>query len=225
MLADMQVYTEASRILLYAAAQALDIEEAMRARDSKGLRKISRVVDILTPLAKYYAAEVSIAVANRAIQIHGGSGYTREYPVERYLRDARITSIYEGTSEIQVVWAIVRILRGGMEEMLQKLAQQQLTKPDLMPLMEKAKAGHKLLNQAIEFVNSQEPEYWDLVARKIVDMAIDVYLSYEFLRQAEKAQQKNLAIKTKVASRFINAMLPRVEMNRQYAISGQESAF
>ncbi len=225
MLADMQMYTEASRILLYAAAQVLDIEEAMRARESKGLRKISRLVDILTPLAKYYAAEVSIAVASNAVQIHGGSGYTREYPVERYVRDARITSIYEGTSQIQVVWAIVRILRGGMEDMLQKLAAQSLTSSDLKPLMEKAKAGHKLLNQAIEFVNSQEPEYWDLVAQKIVDMAIDVYLSYEFLRQAEKAHQKGMDIKMKVARRFINAMLPRVEMNRKYAISGRELEF
>jgi alkylation response protein AidB-like acyl-CoA dehydrogenase len=225
MLADMQMYTEASRILLYAAAQVLDIEEAMRARESKGLRKVSRMVDILTPLAKYYAAEVCIAMANNAVQIHGGSGYTREYPVERYLRDARITSIYEGTSQIQVVWAIVRILRGGMEEMLQKLAQQKLTNKDLLPLMDKAKAGHKTLNQAIEFVKSQEPEYWDLVARKIVDMAIDVYLSYEFVRQAEIAHKRGQNIKTKVARRFINTMLPRVEMNLKYAISGEGLLF
>ncbi|MBN1652947.1 MAG: acyl-CoA dehydrogenase family protein [Deltaproteobacteria bacterium] len=220
MLADMQMYTEASRILLYAAAQVLDIEEGTRAREAKGLRKISRMVDILTPLAKYYAAEVSIAVTNNAVQIHGGSGYTREYPVERYLRDARITSIYEGTSQIQVDWAIVRILRGGMEELLQELSKQELTDPALLPLLEKAKEGHRLLNEAIAYVNSQEPEYWDLVARKIVDMAIDVYISYEFLRQAEKAANK-LEIKAKVARRFVNIMLPRVEMNRRYAMNGQ----
>ncbi len=152
MLADMQVHTEAARALLYSAAHVLDLEEGTRARGGK-VRKLSRIVDILTPLAKYYAAEVSIKVANDAVQIYGGNGFTTEYPVERYLRDARITSIYEGTSQIQIVWVIVRVLRGGLKNLLSELAEQQITNSELEPLLEKANQGHKLFSQAIEFVN------------------------------------------------------------------------
>jgi len=220
MLADMQVHTEAARTILYAAAQVLDREEGMRRRGEKKLRKISRLVDILTPLAKYYAAEVSIRVANDAIQVHGGVGFTREYPVERYLRDARITSIYEGTSQIQVVWAIVRILRNGLEETFDELARQPITNGALEPLLEKTKEAHEQLNRAIAFVNDQEPEYWDLVARPVVDMACDVFIAYEFIHQAEKAGDK-FPEKALVARRFINLMLPRVEMNAKYATLGE----
>jgi 3-(methylthio)propanoyl-CoA dehydrogenase len=220
MLADMQMYTEAARTLLYASAQVLDIEQGMQLRNRKDLRKVSRLVDILTPLAKYYAAEVSIKVANDAVQIFGGSGFTKEHPVERYLRDARITSIYEGTSQIQVVWAIVRILRDGLEDRFNDLAAQPLTNEDLRPLLQKAGEGHRLLKEAVAFVNAQEPEYWDLVARPVVDIAVDVLVAYELVRQAEKATRTRDS-KFKVARRFVNMMLPRIEMNRRLAMLGE----
>jgi 3-(methylthio)propanoyl-CoA dehydrogenase len=220
MLADMQMYTEAARTLLYASAQVLDVEQGMQLRSHKDLRKVSRLVDILTPLAKYYGAEVSIKVANDAVQIFGGSGFTKEHPVERYLRDARITSIYEGTSQIQVVWAIVRILRDGLEERFNDLAAQPLTNEDLRPLLQKAGEGHRLLKEAVAFVNAQEPEYWDLVARPVVDIAVDVLVAYELVRQAEKATRTRES-KFKVARRFVNMMLPRIEMNRRLAMLGE----
>jgi 3-(methylthio)propanoyl-CoA dehydrogenase len=220
MLADMQMYTEAARTLLYASAQVLDLEQGMQLRNHKSLRKVSRLVDILTPLAKYYAAEVSIKVANDAVQVFGGSGFTKEHPVERYLRDARITSIYEGTSQIQVVWAIVRILRNGLEDRFNELAAQPLTNEALRPLLEKAAEGHRLLRETIDFVNAQEPEYWDLVARPVVDIAVDVLVAYELVRQAEKASGTRES-KFKVARRFANMMLPRIEMNRRLAMLGE----
>jgi hypothetical protein len=176
-------------------------------------------VDILTPLAKYYSAETCFKVASDAIQIHGGNGYTVEYPVERYLRDARITSIYEGTSQIQIDWVIVRILRGGLNQIFEDGANQKLNNDELKPLLELAGEANKHLAEATEFVYSKEPEYWDQVARKVVDMAIDVFISYEFIKQAEKLTGKSDK-KTKVAKKFIHDMLPRIEMNKKYVMSG-----
>ena len=216
MLADMQTGTEAARTLLYAASQVLDLEEGARSKGRKEARNYARLTDILTPLAKYYAAEVSIQAANDAVQIHGGSGYTREYPVERYLRDARITSIYEGTSQIQVNAALVRILRGGLDAVLDNLSEQILSRDELRPLLEKARRAHAVFKQAIQAVNQRDSDWWDLVARRIADMTIDVYLSYQLLRQAEIAGER-LPVKARVARRFVNLALERVRMNAALA--------
>ncbi len=216
MLADMQAETEAARTLLYAASQVLDLEDGARSKGRKEARNYARLTDILTPLAKYYAAEVSIRVASDAVQIHGGSGYTREYPVERYLRDARITSIYEGTSQIQVNAALVRILRGGLDAVLDNLSEQPLSRDELKPLLERARQAHAVFKQALEAVNQRDSDWWDLVARRIADMTIDVFLSYQLLRQAEIAGER-LPVKTRVARRFINLALERVRMNAALA--------
>lgn len=216
MLADMQVNTEAARTLLYAASQVLDIEDGARSKGLKEARNYARLTDILTPLAKYYAAELSIQVASDAVQIHGGSGYTREYPVERYLRDARITSIYEGTSQIQIDAALVRILRGGLDGVLDELSRQPLSNQELQPLLEKARQAHAVFKQAIEAINQRDSDWWDLVARRVADMTIDVYISYQLLRQAEKAGD-HLPVKTRVARRFVHLALERVRMNAALA--------
>jgi alkylation response protein AidB-like acyl-CoA dehydrogenase len=90
MLADMKTRLEASRLLLYAAAQAKD-----RSRET-GER-----YTLAASMAKLYASETAMFCAHAAVQIHGGLGYSKELPIERYFRDAKITEIYEGTSEIQ----------------------------------------------------------------------------------------------------------------------------
>ncbi len=86
MLADMATQIDAARMMVYRAAWLKD----------KGVNYMKEAA-----MAKLYAAEVSCFVTNKALQIHGGYGYCRDYPMERYLRDAKITEIYEGTSEMQ----------------------------------------------------------------------------------------------------------------------------
>jgi alkylation response protein AidB-like acyl-CoA dehydrogenase len=86
LLADMAVETEAARLLVWRAALASDAGRPHTAESS---------------FAKYYASEVSVRAANAAVQVHGGYGYVDEYPVGKYLRDARVTTLYEGTSQIQ----------------------------------------------------------------------------------------------------------------------------
>ena len=171
-------------------------------------------------MAKYYAAEFSIKIANDALQIHGGNGYMKDYPVERLFRDARITSIYEGTSQIQVEWAISRILRGNLDDTLNKFAEKNYSDDNLNSLASEVKVAYQSLKEAIKYVNEKkDADYRSLVARKIVEITIDIYVSYLFLNQTEKSKRKET-----VARRFIKDMLPRVEMNREYVISGNKIA-
>jgi len=96
MLADMQTKTEAARMLVYRAA---------RAKDDK------KPYSVEAAMAKLFASEVAMEVTTKAVQLHGGYGYTREYPVERMMRDAKITEIYEGTSEVQKMVIAGNMLR------------------------------------------------------------------------------------------------------------------
>jgi len=233
MLVDMQVSTEAVRNLVYATSQAVDIAEGASAKIEtlekedaslnelkKTAREYGRLAEVLTPMAKYYAAETSIKVASDALQVHGGSGYVKDYPVERLFRDARITNIYEGTSQIQVDWAILRIMRGNLDDVLDKFAEKSYSDDNLNSLASEVKDAHQSLKEAIEYVNEKkDADYRNLVARKIVDMTIYIYVSYLFLNQAEKSNRKKT-----VARRFIKDMLPRVEMNREYVVSGSKIA-
>ena len=111
-----EIDIQATRALTYTAAFYFDMQETLKEskksleEDSpqyesvkKKLQKYSRIAEILIPLAKYDASELSNSVAYSSLQVFGGYGFTKEYPLERLYRDARITSIYEGTSQIQKI--------------------------------------------------------------------------------------------------------------------------
>ena len=82
------------------------------------MKKYAGFNKMLTPMAKYYASEMSMRTSNGAVSVLGGSGYMKDYPVERYLRDARITTIYEGTSQLQVVAAIAGVTGGLVKDVV-----------------------------------------------------------------------------------------------------------
>jgi hypothetical protein len=213
----MQVYNEASRALLYATTQIVDLHqgaELMGLREEE--KKYGKYAELLTPMAKYYSTELANRMAYDAIQIHGGNGFMQEYPVERLYRDARITNIYEGTSQIQLIWAIARIVRGDMDELLRQEAAHAYDDAELNMLAQKTKQAMAMLGEVVAFLQGKETEYREWVARHVVDMAIDVYVSFLFLRQAEKWDYKR-----KIARKFVADMLPRVSMNRAYALSGE----
>lgn len=215
MLADMRVYTEAIRTLMYATSFYVDLQEGAAKR---GLRKEERTyrkaADLLTPMAKYYATELCNQIASWSIQVHGGNGYMRDYPIERLYRDARITNIYEGTSEIQVIWAISRIIKGGMTPILAKATEQKYSDPELVELTAQVKIAEEKFNQAVAFVKEKGIPYREFMARRVVDMAIDVYVGYLFINQAAKWDYKR-----KIARRFIADLVPRVKMNAEIVCS------
>lgn len=220
MLANMKVTVEASRAVLYAASEIVDLHQGAEKKHDKELeKKYGKLAEALTPIAKYYTTEVANRVCYDAIQIFGGNGFMKEYPVERLYRDARITNIYEGTSQIQVNWAISRLVRGDLDEYLDGFARRLLADADLAAMQAQVRGAHARLTECLTFLKDKDVAYRELVAGHVTDMFIDVYASYLMLDQATKWSYKK-----NVAKRFIRTMIPRVEMNRSYALDAQIEA-
>lgn len=216
MLTEMKVATEAGRALTYETAKIMDMavgtarqlnsekivpkEKKVLRKDSKKFERLSR---LLTSLAKYYCSEMSIRVTSDAVQVLGGSGYMQDYPVERYFRDARITNIYEGTSQMQILSAFRGILSGTMEKYFEELSSFNLPGHQA-GLEKKLQQGRKFLSRSIDFLNSRKDnQLMDLYSRPVVDMAADILIGYLFLKQS-----LNSARKLKIAKMFINKTGP-----------------
>ena len=136
---DMRIDLEAARALTYATSRVCDLEynnlrvmempaagatplEPAEAKRRKELsRTLKKLNGMLTPMSKYYASEMCVKVASDAIQVLGGSGYMKDYPVERHLRNARITTIYEGTSQLQIVAAVRGVCSGAFEKYAERI--------------------------------------------------------------------------------------------------------
>jgi hypothetical protein len=149
-------------------------------------KKFKRLAGMMTPMSKYYASEMCNRVAYDAVQVLGGSGYMKDYPVERHTRDARITTIYEGTSQLQVIAAVRGVCSGTADKYLQE--RQELLEggcpEELRDLAEILQAGRSQLEQAVAFVKAQPgTEYMDLHGRKLVDVAIMLIVGHLFLHQ------------------------------------------
>ena len=147
-------------------------------------KKFKRLAGMLTPMSKYYASEMCNRVAYDAIQVLGGSGYMKDYPVERHARDARITTIYEGTSQLQIIAAVRGVCSGAAEKYLLEFEQNTYA-DDLNDLLDILIQGRQQLFDAVAFVKEKPgTEYMDLKGRKLVDAAIMIIVGHLFLRQA-----------------------------------------
>jgi alkylation response protein AidB-like acyl-CoA dehydrogenase len=231
LLADMTVRIRSARAISYEAARWMDVDNNLARKielglwhpgdDEKAIKNASRTAKrlsgFLTPLAKYLASETAIQVTYDAIQVLGGSGYMRDYPLERLYRDARITTIYEGTSQLQVVAAIRGITSGIAEKRFAELSQPAFA-GELADLEQVLAAARASLTQEVEFVKKADMNYQDLVARKMVDTAIDIYTGYLFLRQAEAD-----ATRLPLARRTIQQAEKRIAMNHALVLSGEAS--
>lgn len=214
MLHNMDVYTEAARTLLYAVCQVVDQQQGAEKKGLPEEKQLTKLAEMMTPMAKYYTTEWANRIAYDAIQVHGGNGFMREYPVERLYRDARITNIYEGTSQIQIIWAISRLVRGDMTELLEKLAARPVADAELNALADKSRKALATLKEVIAFLQTKDVEYREWVAKNVVDIALDTYISLLLIQQAELWDHKRMIVK-----QFVADMMPRVAMNREYALT------
>ncbi|MCG3179466.1 MAG: Crotonobetainyl-CoA dehydrogenase [Phycisphaerae bacterium] len=229
LLIDSRMELLASRALTYETAIAVDIlygaskkmeldrptdkDELKALRDTE--RKYKRIAGMLTPMCKYHSSEMSMKVSNDAIAVLGGSGYMKDYPVERYMRDARITTIYEGTSQLQVIAAVRGVVQGAAEMVCEELAAGTFAE-SVQPLVDRLNAARPVLAECIAFIKSQPgTEYMDLYGRKLVDAAIDLLVGYWFCRDVA-ADPSRLAF----AKRWVNTRLPRIEYLRGLILSG-----
>ncbi len=233
MVADMQVYIEASRALLYETSGFCDQEnnnlrilewsadldkDEKKARKQKS-RQFKRLNSMLTPMSKYYCSEMCISVTNDAVQVLGGSGFIKDYPAERYLRDARITTIYEGTSQLQVVAAIRGVTSGTFEQFIKSYEEKTFDDPMLAELKQKLVDAKTKIIEVVAFVKSQSGSYVDLSARRLVDSAITVICGHLLLGHAVDNDRKK-----RVARRYIEKGLGSLERDCKEVLGGDMSA-
>jgi hypothetical protein len=178
-------------------------------------RTLKRLNGMLTPMSKYYASEMCVRVADTALQVLGGSGYMTDYPAERFLRDARITTIYEGTSQLQVVAAVRGVCSGAFERRVAELEGARYEDAVLADLKVKLMSGKELVLKATEFVKTRGTDYMDLSGRRLVDSAAAIIIGHLLLGQAVTNERKQ-----RVARRFIETRLARVRMNCELIAAG-----
>jgi hypothetical protein len=253
MLIDMKIAIEAGRALLYETSRVVDMEIGYAKRleedppedkeEAKELknesRKYKRCAAMLTPMSKYYCSEMCNRVAYDSIQVLGGSGYMRDYAVERHARDARITTIYEGTSQLQVVAAVRGVCSGTAEKYMAELAALDYDDgvKDLLGMLGE---GTRLLTESIPFVKEQGNEYMDLYGRALVDIAIDLINGYLLCGQASTKVDMEAPIakagaggdgqtismkqrKAMAARRYVTKNAPKIAALAKLIVTGDKS--
>lgn len=198
MLSRMKAKLDAGRSLLYCCARYVDIYKALEdiARDTKltpeerqEMKKYTRLADAFTPLAKGMNSEYANQNAYDAISIHGGSGFIMEYKCQRLFRDARIFSIYEGTTQLQVVAAIRYITNGTYLSIIKEMLENEVSN-DLKPLKERVAKLVELYEAAINKVKeANDQAVHDFLARRLYNMTGDIVMSLLILDDATKAPE------------------------------------
>ncbi len=181
-----------SRVDLMKAYEHLsaDAERAGAVPDLRQkLKQASNLAETLTPLAKYYATEMGNRVCYLGMQIHGGVGYMREFNIERHFRDVRITNIYEGTSQLQIVAAIGKLLGHALDPLFDEWAGKDYG-PELASLKGQLVEATGLLKNATDVLKSREREMIDYYASDLVNMAVYILNSWLLLRDAQVSERK-----------------------------------
>ena len=198
MLSRMKAKLDAGRSLLYCCARYVDIYKALEdiARDTKltpeerqEMKKYTRLADAFTPLAKGMNSEYANQNAYDAISIHGGSGFIMEYKCQRLFRDARIFSIYEGTTQLQVVAAIRYITNGTYLSIIKEMLESEVS-DDLKALKARVAKLADLYEAAINKVKeANDQAVHDFLARRLYNMTGDIVMSLLILDDATKSPE------------------------------------
>ena len=218
MLKNMEAKTIASRALLYETARFVDIykqlthishDRSLEAEERQEMKFYNRLADGFTPLAKMFASEYANEVAYDSIQIHGGSGYMKDYACERLYRDARIMNIYEGTTQLQVVAAINHVTKGTYLEQIMRYEENERTEAT-KAMGEQLVELRKVYEQVVARVESIDKEatgYKEFHSRRLVEIAGYIIISHIMLRQAAECEADYLnptKIFVKYAAKKIN---------------------
>lgn len=210
MISKMKAKVDAIRSLLYETARFVDVykayehiskERTLTPEERTELKTYQKIADIFTPMSKGLSSEICNQVAYDALQIHGGSGFMKDYPIERIYRDARITSIYEGTTQLQVVAAVRGVTTGGYLAQM-KAYEAMEVKPELLGyrnyINEMTNEYETAVKTVLEVGNN---EYTDFHARRLVEMAGNIIMSHLLVLDTNRDHQywKSLDIFLKIA--------------------------
>lgn len=195
MLAVMKAKLDASRSILYETTRFVDMykiyediarERTLSPEERKEMKYYQRLADAFTPMAKGMGSEFCNQNAYDAVQIHGGSGFMKDYACERIYRDARITSIYEGTTQLQVVAAIRHVTTGTYLSRIKEYEAMEYAE-ELSPLKNKLIAMTELYEKAVVCVtDTKNTEYVDFHARRLVEMAGHIIMGYLLMGDASR---------------------------------------
>ena len=195
MLSDMKTKLFAMRSLLYETARFVDFyktlshlagERTLEAEEKQEMKKKQRLADVFTPLLKLISSEYCNDIAYDALQVHGGTGFMKDFPVERIFRDARITSIYEGTSQLQVVAAIKGVNTGVFLSRIREYEQMEYP-AELQYLQRKLKAmTHDLESAVTHLTVDKDEELLEFHSRRLVEMAGNIIMGYLLILDAKR---------------------------------------
>jgi hypothetical protein len=205
MLALMKAKLDASRTLLYETARYVDVyksymhlseQRTLTKEERDDMKTYQRLADYFTPLLKGMASEYCNQIAYDSLQIHGGSGFMKDYPIERIYRDARITTIYEGTTQLQVVAAIRGVTNGALLNRIREF--------ENMPLQPELHGYRRILigmteeyEKAVKsVVDIHDNEYLDFHSRRLVEMAAHIIMGYLLLLDTERDDKYRASTET-----------------------------
>jgi alkylation response protein AidB-like acyl-CoA dehydrogenase len=217
MLVRSKVQIVAARTLLYETTRYVDLRdnyehlvdhgepEHVTAEDKQRSKTYSRIAATLTPLSKAMSTEIANQVSYDSLQVHGGTGYMKDFNVERYCRDARITNIYEGTTQLQHIAAIGGIVQRVLEPVMSEFSHLPF-EGKLRRLASAVDVAREKLNRAVAHVESRnDSEYFGLMTRRLCGMETVVFVSYLLLRDALVDKKREV-----LAERYVLDMIPTV---------------
>ena len=200
MLTNMRARLRGARALLYETSRFVEIykqythishERSLEAEERQEMKFYNRLADGFTPLVKLFASEYANSLAYDAIQIHGGSGFMKDYACERLYRDARILNIYEGTSQLQVVAAINGVTKGTFMEQISRYEEQSYSEA-MQPIVEQMKALRTRVEAMVahvEAVSKDAPQFKDFHARRLVESVGHIIITYLLAHQASEVEE------------------------------------
>ena len=223
MISLMKAKLDASRSLLYETTRFVDVykiyediarERSLTPEERQEMKKYQRLADAFTPMAKGLGSEFCNQNAYDAVQVHGGSGFMKDYACERIYRDARITSIYEGTTQLQVVAAIRHVTTGTYLNQINAYAAEEYA-PETSELKERLVKMTALYEEALKtVVDNKNTEYTDFHARRLVEMAGHIIMGYLLLGDTTR-NEKFL----KSANVYVNFGEAEVEKHHKFIMS------
>ena len=198
MLSRMKAKLDAGRSLLYQTARYVDIykclediqrDRSLTAEEKQEMKKYQRLADAFTPVAKGMNSEYANQNAYDAVSVHGGSGFIMEYKSQRLMRDARIFSIYEGTTQLQVVAAIRYITNGTYLGIIKEMLEREVSE-ELRPLHSRVAAMVTLYEESIAHAKeAADQEMHDFLARRLYDMTAEIIMSLLILDDATRCPE------------------------------------
>ena len=217
MLTNMRARLRGARALLYETSRFVEIykqyahisnERRLEGEERQEMKFYNRLADGFTPLVKLFASEFANTLAYDSIQVHGGSGYMKDYACERLYRDARILNIYEGTSQLQVVAAINAVTKGTYMEQIARYEALEYSAA-MRPIVEKMKALRarvEAMVARVEEISKETPLFKDFHARRLVECSGYLIITYLLAQQASEVEEyaSDAKVFAKLAEAYIN---------------------